>query len=464
MLVAVAMVMKWTRCNESTVHRSSRSQLCAAPQPPARRVAALFRDQNLLMEPPEASGYSPDKVFLLKKCLYGLKQAPLMWYKTLTEEFNKHGFKVGYADQSLLTFTHSNEKCFALIYVDDQVITGPNKELNAKIKQAILGRFPGEDLGEAKFYVGIRLIRDFEKKTIKLSQERHIKDAVLEFLPKGMDYPVYTPTKQTMLRDFLDETSEPFSEPDKYLSLVGTLLYLAMTCRPDIAYIAGVLSRFNHKPTVNHWDGAVRALQYLNATATYGLVYGNKINTSYWTIKQTDKYGCEELVNRTGTEIIAFADASGTQPPDSRATYGYTFLLNGAAICWTSKKQQQVAYSTGDAEFVALSLAAKESLWIRKLTADTDINDKPIQIYNDSTNAVKEALEFKTFDSRLKYLGVHYKAIIERSRLGNVQFSHVKSADNVADIFMLQYECSACVLCDALCVCSQLAVLHCCLM
>jgi hypothetical protein len=86
-----------------------------------------------------------------------------VWYKTLKAVFTEQGFRVAFADQSILSLEHDKAKTFALIYVDDQIITGPNQKLNTTIKHLILKKFPGKDLGEAQFFVGVRLQRDFKR-------------------------------------------------------------------------------------------------------------------------------------------------------------------------------------------------------------------------------------------------------------------------------------------------------------
>ena len=58
-----------------------------------------------------------------------------------------------------------------------------------------------------------------------------------------------------------------------YISVVGSLMYLAVTIRPDIAYAAGVLARFNSNPELSHWPTAKHVLQYLKGTMDYRITY-----------------------------------------------------------------------------------------------------------------------------------------------------------------------------------------------
>jgi hypothetical protein len=112
---------------------------------------------------------------------------------------------------------------------------------------------------------------------------------------------------------------------------------------------------------------------------------------------------------------------------DSLSTYGYAFMLNGAAVSWTSRKQSKVAHSTFEAEYVAASLTSREALWISKLMADLDLPG-PLTIWMDNTAALAQAQE-ETFTPRNKHIGVHYHAVVERIRHEDVKFAFLASRD-----------------------------------
>jgi hypothetical protein len=118
---------------------------------------------------------------------------------------------------------------------------------------------------------------------------------------------------------------------------------------------------------------------------------------------------------------------------DSLSTYGYAFMLNGAAVSWTSRKQSKVAHSTFEAEYVAASLTSREALWISKLMADLDLPG-PLTIWMDNTAALAQAQE-ETFTPRNKHIGVHYHAVVDRIRHEDIKFAFLASTEMVADIF-----------------------------
>ena len=364
--------------------------------------------ENIYMECPEGVDLR-GKVLKLNKCLYGLKQAPLVWHETLKTKFEKEGFSISFSDPSMLILVHSKTKAYAAIYVDDQILTGPDESLNNHIKSLILAEFPGKDLGEAQFFVGIRIQRNFELKTLKLSQARHIEALLIAFGQKNAN-PVKT------LMDFsLDLTSDGsslYQYPQNYMSLVGSLNYIAMCTRPDIAFATGFLCRYMSKPTQNHYNTAIRVLRYLKGTIDFGLVYGNTVS------------------GHDGLKMFAYSDANFAEKEDSISTYGYTFIINGAAVNWSSRKQETVAKSTAEAEFVAASKTTDEALWMNKLMFDLSLS-KPISVHMDNTAAI---FQVKELPMRNKYIRIHHSAVFERIRNHEVVFTRISTTDMVADI------------------------------
>lgn len=89
--------------------------------------------------------------------------------------------------------------------------------------------------------------------------------------------------------------------------------------------------------------------------------------------------------------MVAYCDANfAGDRGDSVATYGYCFILNGAAVSWTSRRQDRVARSTADAEYVAVSHTTRDVLWINKLLFESSL-PRPITILVDNTTALRYA-------------------------------------------------------------------------
>jgi hypothetical protein len=125
-----------------------------------------------------------------------------------------------------------------------------------------------------------------------------------------------------------------------YRPLVGSMLYLAVTTRPDIAYAVGMLAKYSSNPTDIHWREALNMLRYLKGTKSQGLTFSGGDIT-----------------------IMGYCDADYAGDLDTRrSTTGYVFILGGAAISWSSRRQHTVAASTAEAEYMATAAATKEAL------------------------------------------------------------------------------------------------------
>jgi len=126
-----------------------------------------------------------------------------------------------------------------------------------------------------------------------------------------------------------------------YRELIGALMYLSVGTRPDITHAVSYLSQFNSCYTEAHWKAAKRVLRYLKGTNNVGLVYSCSSNPP-----------------------TMFTDADwGNCNLDRKSYTGHVFMMSGGAVSWESKKQQTVALSSTEAEYMALSEATKEAVY-----------------------------------------------------------------------------------------------------
>ena len=129
-----------------------------------------------------------------------------------------------------------------------------------------------------------------------------------------------------------------------YAQLIGSLMYLALATRPDISYAVNRLAQFTSNPKPVHWTALKRIFRYLKQTKNANLTYG----------------GEEEIKN---TSINFFSDADWGNNSDRKSISGYVTIIAGGAVAWSSKKQQTVALSTAEAEYIATTHVAKQVLW-----------------------------------------------------------------------------------------------------
>jgi hypothetical protein len=300
------------------------------------KTAFLYGDieEDIWIELPTGCGVSGTAK--LKKALYGLKQAPRVWYNTLATFLSSLGFQPLDADSSVFC----RDGVIIAIYVDDLLLAGASKPDIDKIKDSLKQRFKMSDLGACHFYLGMEVIRDRPRCTLRLSQTAYLRKVLQDF---GMEHcnKVTTPM-ETSSRLM---PAEPGYEADskfrkQYQSAVGSLMYAMLGTRPDLAFAISVISRFSSNPTNAHWSAVKRVFRYIASTLDMGLVF---------------RGGLQPLEGYTDSDWAGDQDTR-------RSTSGYVFNLGSAAISWSSKRQPTVALSTCEAEYVGQKNAAKEAI------------------------------------------------------------------------------------------------------
>ena len=121
---------------------------------------------------------------------------------------------------------------------------------------------------------------------------------------------------------------------------------------------------------------------------------------------------------------------------DRKSTSGYVFQLSGAAVSWRSKKQSCVALSTAEAEYVALSSATQEAIWMKQLVSSIlqERSEKPIVVYEDNKSAICMT-KHQQFHGRSKHIDIRHHFVREKVAANEVEVRYCKSVDMIADIF-----------------------------
>ena len=163
------------------------------------------------------------------------------------------------------------EDMLLMVYVDDLLLCGNGRTKVEEVKQSLLTTFEGRDLGPTDHFLGIKMERNRSGKTVLLSQETYVNN-VLERFRMADCHSVSTPlelgTKWTS-DAAVTESNFPYQE------LVGCLMYLAVSTRPDIAYVTNRLARYVSSPSSNHVAVAKRVLKYLHGTKSVGILLGD---------------------------------------------------------------------------------------------------------------------------------------------------------------------------------------------
>ena len=224
--------------------------------------------------------------------------------------------------------------------------------------------------------------------------------------------PVATPMDAKASYDKLSDEDERFDRTT-YQQAIGCLTYLATHTRPDISASVGILSKFMADPGPTHWSGVKRILRYLQGTRSYGLVFTGESRDALLGFSDSDWAG--DIVTR-------------------RSVSGYVFQLGQSTISWCSKRQQTVAKSSTEAEYVALSIATQEVIWLRRLLSDLGVDiSTPTEMMEDNRGAIDLSKNPKDH-GRTKHIDVSYHFARERVATKEIKINYVPSSENLADV------------------------------
>ncbi|KAI5313515.1 hypothetical protein L3X38_042691 [Prunus dulcis] len=284
------------------------------------------------------------RVYKLNKALYGLKQAPRAWYDEIDSYFNRAGFKKSPSEATLYVKTSDTSGILIVsLYVDDIVYTGSCGKLLEEFKNDMMKHYEMTDLGLLYHFLGMGVVQT--NKHTFLHQKKYAMKVIEKFGLKDCKS-VVTPLVASE-RLCKEDGSEAANE-NEYRQIVGSLLYLTAT-RPDIMFASSLLARFMHNPTRKHMGTAKRVLRYIHGTLDFGI----------------------EFIKGKSATLIGYCDSdwAGSED-DRRSTSGYAFTLGSGMFSWASIKQNTVALSTAEAEYVSAAEATSQAKWLRFVLED----------------------------------------------------------------------------------------------
>jgi hypothetical protein len=357
------------------------------------------------------------KVCKLQKSIYGLKQASRSWNIRFKEVVKSFGFIENEKEPCVFKKFSGSSIVFLILYVDDILLIGNDIPMLEAVKDSLKNSFSMKDLGEAAYILGIKIYRDRSRRLIGLSQSTYI-DKVLKRFNMHEAKKGFLPASHGI---HLSKTQGP-STPDEqrrmdkipYASAIGSIMYAMVCTRPDVSYALSATSRYQANPGESHWTAVKSILKYLRRTKDMFLVYG----------------GEDELV------VKGYTDASfQTDRDDFRSQSGYVFILNRGAVSWKSSKQETLADSTTEAEYLAASEASKEGVWIRDFITLLGVvpdSANPLDLYCDNSGAIAQAKEPR-HHQKSKHIERRYHLIRQFVRDGNINVCKVHTDANVVD-------------------------------
>ncbi|XP_047326536.1 secreted RxLR effector protein 161-like [Impatiens glandulifera] len=175
-----------------------------------------------------------------------------------------------------------------------------------------------------------------------------------------------------------------------YSNAIGSVMYLMVSTRPDIAYTVSCLSRFMSNPGISHWNALKWLLRYLKTTVDVGLTFSKCF---------------------VGTKLVGYVDSNYANDSDNRkSTTSYVFTLCDSCISWKSQLQSIVALSTTESEYVAATEAFKEAIWLRAVLSEIGFLDKNVVVFSDSQSAI-QLYKNPVFHDRTKHIDVRWRLL-----------------------------------------------------
>ena len=383
-----------------------------------------------------------DMVLKLIKSLYGLKQAPKTFFEKLKAGLLERGFIQSEMDKCL--FMKRDMIC--VVYVDDTIFAGPDS--NA-IEEVITGlgvqneeqrhTFELRDEGEVGDFLGIRIEKS-NHNSFTLSQTGLI-DKVLKTSKMEDANTAKTPAATTPL--CADKEGELFSEEWDYATIVGMLMFLSTNSRPDIAYAVNQCARFTHCPRNIHATAIKRILRYLKGTRTKGM-----------TISPLNEFRVDCYVDADFAGLWNVEDEQDPVSVKSRSGHLITFM--GCPLQWSSKLQTQIALSTMESEYIALSQAMRELIGLREILKEIYthvLNDTagikdisyhtisktfgkiPQSIVHEDNEACLKFATMPKMSLRTKHIAIPYHFFRTKVELLEIKIVAINTENQLADQF-----------------------------
>ena len=341
-----------------TAHRHM--QLCQFDVSAAFLHADLDVD-NVFVRPPAAANLPAGSLLKLRKSLYGLRQAPKLWYASVWRTISASGFKRLRSDACV--FAKADLSALVCVHVDDFLVAATSDEAMRDAEAMLASCYELKNLGAPKKYLSIAIDYNRAAGTMTLSQEEYVQALLKQHGLQDCN------AKATPLPAKIKLVPAETAEIDvgEYQSIIGSLLYLAVSTRPDISYATSVLSRFIQQPAKQHLHAARHVLKYLKGTAALGL----------------------QFTAAARLRLTGYSDASHmSDPSTSKGHGGYCFTVAGGPVTWLSKRLPLLTTSSAETEYVAAARAAQAAIYVRQLLAELGFDLEPTPLFMDSQSAM----------------------------------------------------------------------------
>lgn len=355
-------------------------------------------DRKLYAETPEAFRHTEGEIMLVLRALYGLKEAPILWYNELRRQLVKlglkpvNGFPCLYTSRWLILF----------VYVDDIVMAFHrlNAYLHKSFEKDMVGLYNIKAMGDLTWFLGIRIVRDRALHKTWLVQDAFIDKVCARFNIETVGKAADIPLTENWLPQSTEETDT--ARTKLYQQLVGSLAYIAVWGRPDVARTHVVFACHLTNPGQSHISKIRQTWRYLLHTKALALEASASALDMAEYLSDDPTYRDPLFF---GSSDASYAD----EPETRRSSQGYAFKFGGLMIDWKSTVQRTVTKSTTESELLSLSLAASQmEEWMRFFAGINLTLDCTPTIWCDNQQTVGIVTkEHDKLHTKVKHVDIH---------------------------------------------------------
>lgn len=377
---------------------------------------ALEEDEYVQMKQPEGmpkilDDQGNEMVCLVKKSLYGLKNAPRIWQQHLESTLTEYGFVKSSVEEGLWYNCMKGLRLW--LYVDDIVTSAINSVELDSLFQFLRGRYSIKNLGLPTRVLGIQF--EYCGDGILLHQSDYA-NKITSFIDRDLSR---VPISERLNVDLEKEASLDIEDHDLYRHIVGALLYLVVSTRPDLSYSVSSLSKYSAHPTVNCLKAAVRCLKYVKCTYSVGIFYSYQKDWSLYGFSDTDHAADSDRISR----------------------YAYNAFLGSHQVSWTSKSLPEHTLSSCESELYGANFLGVELLFLgklqaemllcRPLRAEDQVVTPSLLVDNASTVNLFSRPGYRTVT---RHIEIKNLWIIEKCIKGKIHGRWIKGELNIADL------------------------------
>ncbi len=386
-------------------------------------------ETELYMEIPKGFQVGEDKnkyVLKLIRNIYGQKQAGRVWHQFLIKGLTE---KLGFTQSKYDPCVLWKGEYILVIYTDDTIITGPDDAMIDRIMEQIGEVFDITKENEVSDFLGVKVTRNEKEGTFSLTQPHLIRSIAKDLGLQENSNTRSLPALSSKIL-FRHPDSEDHNETWNYRAVIGKLNFLEKSSRPDIAYAVHQCARFSQNPKVEHSKAVKLIGRYLMDTLEKGII-------------------CTP--NEQSLECWADADFAGNwdikhaefDPSTAKSRTGYVVYYGGCPIVWASKLQTEIALSSTESEYVALSQSMREVLPMMNMIQEladhgfhfnTSTPKVHCKAFQDNSGAIEMA-NVPKFRPRTKHMNIKYHHFREAVIQGHVTIQAVGTEEQIADIF-----------------------------